>query len=202
MRDDEHRALKGAQIILEPFNGLQVQMVGRLVEQQNVNARQHDARQIDARFFAARQAHERPCLHVGRNAQAADHALIGDLEVVAAAVLKGRLHGGVGAHIDLFAGRHVFFHGTQAGAQLLDVFKRLPQHLAHRQLGRHVGQLLQKADAAAAGNGHLPAVIGQQPGKHLEKRRLAAAVGADDAGPLAGLQLKGQIPQDLPLAKV
>ena len=53
MRDGHDRARIGLQVIAQPAHCVQVQVVGRLVEQQDIGLLQDDARQVDAGFFAA-----------------------------------------------------------------------------------------------------------------------------------------------------
>ena len=53
MRDGHNRARIGFQVIAQPAHRVQVQVVGRLVEQQDIGLLQDDARQVDAGLFAA-----------------------------------------------------------------------------------------------------------------------------------------------------
>jgi hypothetical protein len=70
--DGEQRAAKGLELLLEPFDGRQIEMVGRLVEQQQRRARYQGARQVGAARLAAREFGRRlvageiePRQHVG-----------------------------------------------------------------------------------------------------------------------------------------
>ena len=53
MGDDEDRARIGAQMALKPVDGLGVEMVGRLVEQQKIGLRQQQAAERDPALFSA-----------------------------------------------------------------------------------------------------------------------------------------------------
>ena len=53
MGDDENRAWIGAQVAFEPVDGLGVEMVGRLVEQQKIGLLQEEAAERDAALFSA-----------------------------------------------------------------------------------------------------------------------------------------------------
>ncbi len=53
VRDDEDRAAIALQVILQPVHGGEVEVIGRLVEQQHVGRLQEQQRQPDARLLAA-----------------------------------------------------------------------------------------------------------------------------------------------------
>ena len=55
MRDDDDAALEGDEQFFEPGDGLQVEVVGGLVEQQHVGARDQGLRERDTLLDAARQ---------------------------------------------------------------------------------------------------------------------------------------------------
>ena len=55
MRDEQHRAVVVFQVILEPLDRLDVQVVGRLVQQENRGPAQQQFRQLDAHAPAARK---------------------------------------------------------------------------------------------------------------------------------------------------
>ena len=53
--DDHQRGAAGVKIALQPFDGGEVEMIGRLVEQQDIGRRRQHARERDAARFAAGQ---------------------------------------------------------------------------------------------------------------------------------------------------
>jgi chloramphenicol 3-O-phosphotransferase len=55
MRHGDHRARKALQELLEPFHALRVQMVGRLVEQEQIGLGQEQAAERDPALLAARE---------------------------------------------------------------------------------------------------------------------------------------------------
>ena len=63
MGNDHHGAAVALQIFTQPVHRLHIQMVGRLVEQQDVGLLENDAGQIDARLFAAGQQRKLLCAH-------------------------------------------------------------------------------------------------------------------------------------------
>ena len=62
--DDEHRPAEGLEIVLQPLDGIHVQVVGGLVQQQKVGAGEHEPGQVDPGLFPAGEGHEGPRLHL------------------------------------------------------------------------------------------------------------------------------------------
>ena len=85
MRDDDHGALKALEIVFQDLERRDIQVVGRLVEQQHVRRGHQHARQIQPPLFAARQALHRRILHVRREEELLEHLGGGEASV-------GRLH--------------------------------------------------------------------------------------------------------------
>jgi hypothetical protein len=56
--DDQQRALPGAQHAFQPLHRLHVEVVGRLVQDEQVGLFQQQARQQSARLLPAAQLHE------------------------------------------------------------------------------------------------------------------------------------------------
>ena len=73
MADGDHGAAEVAEVVLQPLRGLQVQMVGGLVQQQNVRVLQDQAAQVHTGLFAAGQAVEEAGAHLVGDAQAVGH---------------------------------------------------------------------------------------------------------------------------------
>ena len=84
MGNGNHRTAEGADILLQPLRGLQVQMVGRLIQQQDVRVLQNEPAQVDAGLFAAGKPVEQPRAHLRVNAQAVGHLIHRRIGVVAA----------------------------------------------------------------------------------------------------------------------
>ena len=70
MRDDNHRAVAVVQRLLQPANGVDVQVVGRFVEQQDVRVREQRLRQQDAQLPARGDFAHRAVMLFNRNAHA------------------------------------------------------------------------------------------------------------------------------------
>ena len=88
MGDGEHRAPEAGHIVLQPLHRVQIQVVRRLVQQEDVRILQNQAAQIDPGLFAAGQSGEFPLAHLLRNAKAVAHLADAHVQIVAAGLLK------------------------------------------------------------------------------------------------------------------
>ncbi len=192
--DDDHAAGEAAQERLDPLGHLDVQVVGRLVEQQQVAARREDLGQRQPALLAARERGHR-LVQLGRaEAQRAERGQQPLLEIEPAARLQ------LGQQPRLMRQPCLELRFAEAGLadrlagrlELLGQPLHLAQHLA--RLVQHgvpqveAGVLGQVADARAAGQGHRPAVgvVGAQD--QAAEGRLAAAVDPHQAEPLAAFK--------------
>ena len=91
VRGHHERALEGAQEALEPEDRLEVEVVGRLVEQQRVGLHDQDPRERDAHLPAARERADVAVDLLGREAEAGEDLARARLEPVAAELLEARL---------------------------------------------------------------------------------------------------------------
>ena len=188
MRDHDHRALVGAQIVLQPLDGGQVQVVGGLVQEQKVRAQQQELAQFEARALPARErGHALVVLRAGK-AQARQHPLQARAPAVAVLLLEavGELgvvlrEARVLLRIDVVQLAHARLHLPELFLHLKDAGKAGLHLLPDRALARQVVQLRVEADAQAARRAQGPAVVGVLAGEDLEQRGLARAVGADKA---------------------
>ncbi len=180
--DHEQRTLVLAQEAEQPFLGVDVEVVRRLVEAQHVGAGEQDAGQLDPATLPARQRADRLLQPGVGDAEAGGHRPRLALGRVAA-VRAERLFGvEVPRHVALVG---VLLHGD---AQLLDadhlvVDAAAGQHVgdaaAAVEGGVDLGVLRQVPEAALA---HHPAGLGfGRAAEHLEQAGLAGAVAADDA---------------------
>ena len=86
--DDQHTAPVGGEIRLQPRQRLHIQMVGRLVEQQQVGLLQQQARQTQACLFAAAEGIDALLILRGLEAQAVEHTADHALPRIAARFLE------------------------------------------------------------------------------------------------------------------
>ena len=164
---DQNGAAEGFEITFQPLDRVHVQMVGRLVQQQQVGARQHEPGQVDPGLFAARQAHEGTLLHIGVDLQTAGHAVIGHLQVVAAAHLKGGLQAAVAVEVHLLPIGHKSFHAAHLIAHALQIGKCLPQDLPDGGVGVIDRQLFQQSQSGTLVDGYHAAIVLLQAGNDL-----------------------------------
>ena len=98
MTDHEHAALERPQRARERVHGLDVQMVGRFVQDEDVRVRQTQARERDAGFLAARQ--EGHLLQAGGAGDAEGAEVPAVLLVLLAGVGFGHEADGAGGHVE------------------------------------------------------------------------------------------------------
>ena len=194
VRDDEDGAAIALQIALQPLGRLQVQVVGRLVEQQQVRTLQEQARQAQARALAAAERIGRLVVLRAGEAQARQHAGDGALPAVAVRLLKGGGQPVVLAREPVKRGRvvvrvgHLVLERAQALLHAKDRLKDLLQLAPYGVAGGGHALLGEVAHAQAAREAQLAAVGRVEPGDDLHERRLAAAVDAHQAHAVALLE--------------
>ena len=185
MGDDQDRALVRDQVLLQPGDGLGVEMVGRLVEQQHVRRLEQQLAQRHTALLAARER-----VHAGMIVGAAQrlHRDI-DLGVEIPEVLR----------VDLvLKGGHLLhqlvgivlrdLHGDLVEAVELLLLGLHAEHdvAAHVEGGVELGLLRQVADARALGRPGLAGEVGVDAGHDAQQGGLARAVHADHADLHAG----------------
>ena len=201
VRGHQQRALVALEELLQPDEALQVQMVARLVEQHGVGAHEQDAGQRHAHLPAARQRADVAVHHLLAEAQAGEDLARPALQRVAVQLLEARLHLAVALDDRLHLVRPVRIrHG---GLQLLQLGRHgahragAVHHLGHGAAARHLAHVLAEvADGHAAIDGHLALVGLLLARDHPEQRRLAGAVGADEADLLALVERRGGLDEE------
>ncbi len=193
MGDGHHGAFVFVQELLEPGHRFGIEVIGGLIEQQQVGTRQQEPAQGDAATLAARQPG-----HVGiprRAAQGVERDLDGALQLPAVGgvdlLLQLALLGDQGVHLVV---------GELLGEARRDLLEPVEQplhpgdpleHVAHDVLGGiELGLLGQVADACTIGDLGLAAVFGVDAGHDAQQRRLARAVDAEHAD--LGARQEGQ----------
>ena len=182
---DQERARASPEVLLEPFEGVEVEVVGGLVEQQQVRVGDDQAGQRRPRLLAARQRGRwlRPL--VAREAEPGQRGLDPQVEGVPAEDLELVEELGIGGLGDpavaLEAGQRlghpVEVRGTcpDGGPQVGRGHERLVEV-------RLLGEQPERQAALAV---HLAAVGLVASGGEPQERRLAGAVRADEADPVA-----------------
>ena len=187
VRDDNHAAFVGQQQLLQPANGGQIQMVGRLVQQQHIRLRHQRLGQRHALLAAARKLGHAARAVQPQLLQGLLHALrpvpavfgldaglqFGQIAFALRVLLNQRRHV-----------RHARAHGVLHGFKALQ--RRRLRHIGQPQALLH----LQRT------------VIGLfQPGQNFQQRRLARPVAANQPHALALLQGKVCVVKQRQVAK-
>ena len=190
VRGHQQRALIALEELLQPDEALQIEVVARLVQQHGVGAHEQDAGQRHAHLPAARQRADVAVHHLLAEAQAGQDLARPALQRVAVQLLEAPLHLAVARDDRLHVvGPVRIGHG---GLQLLQLGgdgahrAGAVHHLGDGAAARHLAHVLAEvADGHAAIDGDLAFVGLLLARDHPEQRRLAGAVGTDEADLLA-----------------
>ncbi len=172
--DDDQRARVALEPVLQPEDGVQVQVVGGLVQQQQVGRAHEGLGQVEAHAPAAGEAGHR-LGHLGLGeAQAGEELLAPGLHRVGVGVLEGGVEfADAVAVMGGFRFRQFRFQTAQGGVAVDGVVQG--GALQGRGLLGHVG------DAPAGGKVQIAPVRVQLAPQEGEQAGLARAVGADEA---------------------
>ena len=107
MADRQNSTLEVVYIIFEPFGGVEVKMVGRLVQKEDIRVLKNEAGKIDPCFFTAGELAEKALAHRGRDIETVCNTAALKLGVIAAETLEVGCEAVVLTE-DLLGG--VFFH--------------------------------------------------------------------------------------------
>ena len=184
--DDEDRARIGAQMPLEPVDGLGVEMVGRLVEQEEVGLLEQEAAKGDAAALAARK--RRHLRVVGRAAERVHRLLDLAVEIPQALGLDLVLKPGhlVGRLVGIV--HREFIVAVEDRLLVLDAEHRVALHV---ELGVELRLLRQVSDPGAFGDEALADELGVEARHDAQQRRLARAVDAEHAD--LGVRVERQV---------
>lgn len=133
VRDGQDGALEFLNVVLEPLHAVHIEMVRRLVEQQDVRPFQQQPRQIDARLFSAGEACKLlPALRGGDGKAVAD--LIRLRVGLIAAARREAVHQLVVAAQQLLRGvvGHLRLDGLHLHPDAVELRERRAQHVVHR----------------------------------------------------------------------
>ncbi len=194
VRDDDHAALVGGEEVLEPPERLEIQVVGGLVEQQQIGPQQQEPRQRRAHAPAARELGERPVHLLRREPEPAQDDLGLGLEPVAAEGLEPVLDLAVGVgQSGVGAG------ACHAGRERLELALEAPDLVEARERLRQHGAVL-------AGGDLLREVADGDPGVTVDPPRVGLLHQGEDAaerglpGPVRPDQADPLTPPDAPRA--
>ncbi len=181
--DEQHGAGEGRDLLFQPGDGIEIQMVGRLIEQQQVRVRHQRTRQCDTTAPAAGQV-----FHHGvfRQAQAGQHGIDTLLELPAIDAFQRDLHMLETLEVRLGVADQVMIFRQQR-ARLRQAFSDDIEDGTSFG-GRQV--LREHADLEARRLPQLTGIGLEFAGDQLEQGRLAGAVAADERQTLAALDDK------------
>src|SRR6185503_20268929 len=204
VRDRDDGAGEVLQESLEPRDGLGIQVVRRLVEQQHVGVRQEQAAQRDAAALSARQR-----LHA-RIPRRQAQRIGGDVELAFELPAADRVDGVLELALLLEQLVHLVV-AHRLGELVADLVESLDElHLirdAFLDDGADVlvwverGLLRQEADLDAGLRARFALELRVDAGHDLEQRRLARAVQAEDADLRAGEEAQADVAKDVALRR-
>ena len=200
MGNRQNRSLKARNIFLQPFHRVHVQMVGRLIQKQNVGLLQKQPCKIHPRLFSAGKRRKKLLALRLRNRQTvADFVRFG-VDLISAAgfkavrervILRQNFLRRMLGHLR-FQLAHASFDPVQSG-------KRRAQHVADQILRRIDRDLGNKPHLFALREGNRAGIIVDFARQNLKKRRLARAVFAEQPDALARLHVKADTVEQIPV---
>jgi hypothetical protein len=168
--DDEHRPASRRQVMRQPVDGFDVEMIGRLVEQQQLGAVEQQSRDRDPPALAAGQGRDRRVHAVAEAAQ---------------------LHA---------AEQPVEHRSKRAVRRPLVVRAPADERVANRRVLVELVALAKQGQPEIPDACDLPGVRSLGARDQAQERRLAVAVAADDSDPLIGRDTQRDVPQHRPAA--
>ena len=201
MADEQHRAAVGAQIILQPRDGLEVKVVRWLVQQQHIRLSQQHPPKAKARPFAAGEQRSHLSLLLLAEAQTRQHALHRRAPAIAVAFLKaaGKL---VVLAAEAMEGcfivriRHLMLQVAQLLFHALHWLKDAFQLFQHCPPFANLPLLGEVTELQPLLHGHRAAVRGFNAGNNLHEGGFSAAIDADKPHALTILQHEGCVAED------
>ena len=196
MGDHQHRASIVLQVVFEPLHRFRIQVVGRLVQQQDRGLLDQQAGERHAALLAARQVLDRPV--AGRAAQGLHRhfELVVERPAVNCVDLVLQLAHFRAERVEIGVRlAHQRANFVEARDQIGGFLGALA-HVFEHGLGRiELGLLLEIADGDVLARPGLAGVVLVDPGHDLDERRLARAIGADDADLRALIELERDVVQ-------
>ncbi|CAM5528478.1 hypothetical protein SFIMM107S_04380 [Streptomyces griseus] len=200
MGDRHDGAPVGAQVVLQPADGTGVQVVGRLVEQQQFGGGGQNAGEGQARLLAAGEGGEGPVAGEMGEAEPVESRFGAGLRPVAVAVLIGGEEVSVRGEFRVGGLRVARLPPGESGLRLADAVFEVAQFGEGRVdgvlhgVGRvEVEGLGEVAGGAGEADGDLSGVRLFRSGQQPEQGGLSGAVLADDGGLLTGPDGEGHL---------
>ena len=193
--DEDHRGVERPEHAFEPLERVDVEVVGRLVEQQQIGLRGQRTGERRTRQLAARERREGAVEVALAEPDAAHDRRRAVAPVVAAGVLEAMLSLGVPAQHrgPVVAVGHGALERSQLALDGREVGRSGQDVLAQRPLARSRGPLVVQRDARALFPRELAAVQRRLPGEGAEQGRLARAVRPGQGEPVGPLDLERDV---------
>ena len=207
VRDEDHGVRICREILLEPVPRLEIEMVGRLVEQQQRRPAEQQLRERKPHLPAARQRVGGLLERLVAEAEPAKHRRDLQIDAVALFDAKAILQRAVALeHRLVLCGRHRWvaeplLDGVHLVLDVEQIGERGARLVEDRSSGVVEAVLRQIADRERRGLDDLSLVGPLEPRHHLQQRRLAGAVGAAQPDALAGRDLPGHVFEERALAE-
>ena len=198
--DHEQRAAVRAQEAHQPFLGVDVEVVGGLVEDQVLGTAEQDARELDAPALATRERSERKLRAVGGEAETREDSVHVGFGAVAARVAERFLR------VREATDRTVVRVVLHLAPQLLELFALRVEptggeHVGHGDVFRPgtVGAWVLRQEAERAGDRDSAARGGAFTAERAQERGLARAVATDEPDLVARVHGERRVVDEHPL---
>ena len=203
VRHEDQRRVEPVQVLLQPLDRVDVEVVGGLVQQQQVGLAGQRPRQRGPGQLAAGEGVQLPLEVLRREAEAARDPLQARAPGVAAGPLEGRLGGPVVAQRGLVAVAlgHSPLDPAQIGLELGRGGGALAHVVAQRDAPAQRRPLVVQRHAGAAGQRHGAALRLQLAGDDPQQRGLAGAVAPHQRHAVARPHDRGHVAQHLVAAE-
>ena len=193
MADEENGTRIGAEIIFEPFDGKDIEMVRRFIQDQEIRFSQKELRKGKPCLLATREGGDLPVVILpGEGEHVQDH---GDLvpEVISASGFEARLP--VGVFFEQVGVVGILCDSLEQGINLLLLRDQVGED-RHRLLVEGVFRIFddvlgEVADLDGLGEDDVPRGLLHLAEDHLDQGRLSLAVGAEDRHPIVVADGKG-----------
>jgi hypothetical protein len=188
---DEHDGrVQRLEVALEPLERGDVEVVGGLVEEQEVGVAGQRPRQRCARQLPARERGQHPVEVLVAKAEPVQRRVDAFAPGVAAGVLEPRLGVGIRAHDGEVALGHAALELRQPLLKREQVTAAAQHVVAQRQVAVARRALVVQLHARVLRERELPAVDARLPREHAQERGLPGAVAAREGQPVTPLELE------------
>ncbi len=192
MGDDDHRAVSRVEHILQPADGMDIQVVGRLVQQQDVRVGKQRLGQQHPQLPAGGDGAHGALVLFDRDTHAQQQ--FAGTRLGGVAVVFGKLHLQVRhLHAVLFAHLRQRIDAIALGLHLPQLFMAHDHGIEDRVFLKAELILAQLAEALVGVEADIAGARFQVAAEDLHQRRLAAAVGADKPVAVAVAELDGDV---------